>query len=66
MQLARSRWKETEIKKDTASVKRCKGKWMWSLLIFLKKAFALCGSDLDSDANNPLRESTRFMRPLVI
>ena len=24
---------------------------------FLKKAIALCGFDLDSDANNPLRES---------
>ena len=33
---------------------------------FLKKAIALGGFDLDSDANNPLRESMRFMRPLVI
>ena len=33
---------------------------------FLKKAIALCGFDLDSDANNPLRESMRVMRPLVI
>lgn len=33
---------------------------------FFKKAIALCGFDLDSDANNPLREITGFMRPSVI
>lgn len=33
---------------------------------FFKKAIALCGFDLDSDANNLLREITGFMRPSVI